>query len=260
MSLDLLAQATALVLGLAVGSFLNVAADRLPRGLSVVTPRSHCDGCGRPLAGWEMIPILSYVLLRGRCRTCGVSIGLRVVVMEVMGAAIALLAWRLYGPTPGAALAAIFGWLLLTLSVIDVEHHVVPRLFVLCGVFLAIVAAPWWLPAGQRSALLGGLVAGLPYALLYLAAGVVYGRGKGIGLGDVWVAALMGMITGYPAVIVALLTAAIVALAVAVALLATGARGRRDAVPTVPFLALGALGGVLWNTGYLMVAARLLGQ
>lgn len=259
MTLELAAQAIAVLIGLAVGSFLNVVADRLPRGESLVAPGSHCDGCGRRLAPWEMVPLLSYAGLRGRCRTCGAAIGRRTPLVEVTSAAIALAAWRIYGPSAQAVLAAVFGWLFLTLSVIDAEQHQVPRLLVLGGIALAIVASPWWLAGGVRSALLGAAIGGLPYAMLYIIAGWIYGRGKGVGLGDVWAALLMGLVAGFPGAVVALLAAALSALVIVGVLLGLGVRGRRDAVATVPFLACGAAIGVLWSSGVLTAALRLFG-
>jgi leader peptidase (prepilin peptidase) / N-methyltransferase len=256
MTLHLLFFVTALLAGLAVGSFLNVVADRVPQGRSVIWPPSHCGACGRRLAAAELIPIVSYLALRGRCRTCGASIGRRVLFVEVMGAAIAVLAWRGFGLTVVAVLAAIYGWLFLVLSVMDIEHQKVPRLLLAGGIAVAVVTAPWGPAAGLIWALLGGLIAGLPYLLLYIVAGWIYGHGKGVGIGDVWAAVLMGVVVGYPAVIVALLAAAVTALAVAIALLLTGRRGRRDVLPTIPFFAVGVLTGVLWSAGYLTLLLR----
>lgn len=260
MTADVLAQALAVLAGLAIGSFLNVVVDRLPRGESLLRPGSHCAACGRRLAAWELVPLLSFAWLRGRCRSCGAAIGWRTPLVEAASALIALGAWRLYGPSLQGLLAAIFAWLFLTLSVIDGERHQVPRLLVLGGMILATAAAPWWLVGGLHSALRGAALAGLPYALLYIVAGWFYGRGKGIGLGDVWTATLMGLVTGFPAAIVALLAAALSALVIVSVLLALGLRGRRDAVATVPFLSLGALIGVLWSSGVLGAALRFLGS
>jgi leader peptidase (prepilin peptidase)/N-methyltransferase len=147
--------------------------------------------------------------------------------------------------------------LFLVLSVMDIEHHRAPRILLVGGLALALASAPWGPAAGLRWALIGALAAGLPYLLLYIVAGWIYGRGKGVGAGDVWAAGLMGAVSGFPAVIAALLAAAIVALAVAIALLLTGKRSRRDALPTIPFFAVGALIGVLWSTGYLSAWLRL---
>ncbi len=259
MTLDAVALAAVAVVGLAVGSFLNVVADRLPRGESVLTPRSHCPRCGRRLAAWELAPLVSFVYLRGRCHTCGAAIGWRTPLVEAGGAIIALGAWWVFGPTLQAGVAAAFGWLLLALSVIDIEHHLVPRALVFGGMVVALVVSPWWLAGGVRSALEGAAVMGLPYALLYIVAGWFYGRGKGVGQGDAWMAVLVGLVTGYPAAVLAVLGAALSALAVVGALLIVGLRGRRDAVATVPFLATGAVIGVLWHGGVLGAVLRIVG-
>jgi leader peptidase (prepilin peptidase)/N-methyltransferase len=250
MTIDALALVAVALIGLVVGSFLNVVADRTPRDESIIAPRSHCDACGRTLAPLDMIPVLSYVWLRGRCRWCSAPIGLRSPLLEITAAACALLAWNLYGPTWRGLMGVCFLWLFLLLSVMDIEHHIVSRPIVVGGLALSLVVSPLWLANGVAGALLGGLVAGLPYVLLYIIAGRIYGRGKGLGLGDVWVATLMGVATGFPWAVLALLVATLSSAAAAIALLVMGRMGRRDALPTVPFFALGALAGILFSAGF----------
>ena len=247
--IDALGYLTALLLGLAVGSFLNVVADRVPRGESAVTPPSHCASCGRVLAPLELIPLVSYVVLRGRCRTCKASIGLRVLLVEIGGAVIALLVWRMYGPTLTCLIGAIYGWAFLVLSVIDIEHHRVYGLILVPVMVFALITAPFW--AGLVGAIAGAAVAFLPYALLYVIAGRIYGKGKGLGLGDVKVAVLMGLVAGFPGAIVALYVAILAGGVVAIVVVVSGRRRRKDALATVPLLAIGALAGVLWSSGYL---------
>jgi leader peptidase (prepilin peptidase) / N-methyltransferase len=250
MTIQLLASSAAALLGAVVGSFLNVIADRVPRGESIIAPASHCDACGRRLSPLEMIPLLSYLWLHGRCRTCAAPIGRRVPLLEVTAAVLGVLSVRLFGPTFLALLGAIFLWLFLVLSVIDIERCIVPRSIVIGGLVLALAVSPVWLVTGLPGAILGGLVSGLPYALLYVIAGRIYGRGKGLGLGDVWAATLMGVVTGFPWVVLALLTAAISAAVTAIALLASGRMTRRNELPTVPFFGLGTLVGILAGAGF----------
>jgi leader peptidase (prepilin peptidase)/N-methyltransferase len=259
MTLEQLVVVTVLLTGLAVGSFLNVVADRVPRGQSLLSPRSHCDACGRQLAALQLVPLLSYLWLRGRCRTCGAAIGRRTVVMELAGAAIAVGAWQIFGLTLPGLLAALYGWLFLILSVIDIEHQRVPRAMVYGGLLLALVASPWWPLAGLVRAIVGGLVAWLPYALLYVIVGRIYGPGKGMGRADVNVAALMGLVAGFPGAIIALYAAILAGAVMAIALVLTGRRKRRDPVPTIPVFAIGALISLLWSMGYIDRLLQLAG-
>lgn len=244
--------AVAGLFGLAVGSFLNVVADRVPAGQSILSPPSHCPGCGRRLAAAELVPVVSYLWRRGRCHTCGRTIGRRTLFLELAGGAIAALAVLLFGPSPAAALAMLWGWLFLTLSVIDVERRRAPNVLVLPALGLALLSAPWSpLAGGLSAALLGAAVLGLPWAVLYLAAARWYGEGKGLGLGDVKVAFLTGLIAGWPAALAALY-GAVVSGGLTALLLLAGRRWRRsDAVPSVPFFALGLAAGLLWRAALL---------
>ncbi|MGA2284682.1 MAG: prepilin peptidase [Dehalococcoidia bacterium] len=114
---------TVILCGLAVGSFLNVCIDRLPRGQSLLSPRSRCDGCGTPLAARDLVPVVSYLLLRGRCRYCGASIPVRVPFMEIAAASLfggcALLFGNVWAALAGGASACA----LLAATVIAIEHH-----------------------------------------------------------------------------------------------------------------------------------------
>ncbi len=246
------------VTGAIVGSFLNVVIDRLPRGQSLLAPPSHCAACSRRLSPLELVPVLSYLWLRGRCRTCGAAIGRRVLIVELAGGAIAIVAWLLYGLTIAALLAALFAAIFLTLSVLDIEHRKVYGMTIAPSVALAVLAAPWWPPAGLMGALIGCAVACVPYVLLYYAAARLYGPGKGLGWGDVKVAALMGLVSGWPGAIIALYTAILGGGLAAVALVLSGRRRRRDTLPTVPLFALGALAAVLWQRGVIQSVLRLI--
>ncbi len=132
----------ALAFGLVLGSFLNVVVHRLPRGESVVTPRSRCPACGRAIAAWDNIPLLSYLWLRGRCRGCKARISLRYPAMElVSGLVIAGIALR-YGPTAMALLWMIFAAALLAAAAIDFDHRIIPDELSLGGLLLGLVAVP----------------------------------------------------------------------------------------------------------------------
>jgi leader peptidase (prepilin peptidase)/N-methyltransferase len=134
--------ATAVALGAVIGSFLNVCIHRLPRGLSVVTPRSACPACHRPIAWYDNVPVLSWLALRGRCRGCRAPIALRYPVVEAATAALFGLLLRVKGPGIEWAFAAALGAALIALIMIDAEHQILPDVITLPGIAAGILGAP----------------------------------------------------------------------------------------------------------------------
>lgn len=227
--------------GLAVGSFLNVCMDRLPRGASLLHPPSHCDGCGHRLGASEMVPLLSYIWLRGRCRVCGAGIPRRVPVVEaVTGLLFLFLGWH-YGPSIRLPLSLLYTSLLLVVFVIDLEHGLVLNSVVYPAIVLALALSPLWPGLGPVRAAEGGAL-GLGLVLL---PHLVYPRG--MGFGDVKLAAFMGLAVGFPQVIVAFLLAVVSGGLVALGLLAARLKGRKDAIPFGPFLATATWVTMLWG-------------
>ena len=244
------------IFGLAIGSFLNLNIDRIPRGLSIVSPPSLCDRCQRRLGLLDLVPLLSYLWLRGRCRFCGVPIPLRAFLVEaVTGALFGFVAYR-FGLTPLAGVILAYGSLLITVSVIDLEHIIIPDKLVIPGILLAFAAVPFG-PIGEDRALgeafwravAGG---GLGMAILlfiYVMAFVMYRSNIGFGFGDVKLGALIGLVIGFPDVLIALYFTFISGGVTAVLLLLLRLRGRRDAIPYGPFLAVGAIATLLVDEG-----------
>lgn len=243
------ATAAAGVVGLAVGSFVNTFIDRWPRGQSVIAPPSHCDRCGRRLRPLEMVPVLSWIALRGRCRTCRAPIGWQAPLVEAMtGALFAAVAARAAGWPD-----LLLGWGLMALLVVatgvDLKARLIPDV-------AGGAAAAWALAVGLASRGAGfgphvaaGVAAALLFGFIRLAS-----RG-GLGLGDAKLAAVLGLYLGPRAAPVALFAAAVLGGGVAAALLATGKRSRGDELPFGPFLALGGL--IAWFWGGELVAAYL---
>jgi leader peptidase (prepilin peptidase) / N-methyltransferase len=234
-----IAIALAAALGACFGSFAAVVVDRWPRGESVVRPPSRCEGCRRRLSAWEMVPVLSWAALRGRCRTCGVRIGAQGPAIEAACAALAGLSVAVYGITWSALSVAVLLVVLVPVVVIDLRHRLIPDLLVLPATLVAglaaILADPsrWWLPVA------GGLgAAGFLFFLWVV-------HPQGMGLGDVKLAALIGAVLGVsaiPALAIAFGAGALLGL---VLLARMGSRARRVAVPFGPFLAAGAV-AALW--------------
>jgi leader peptidase (prepilin peptidase) / N-methyltransferase len=222
-----------LVLGLALGSFLNVVAARVPLRRSIVRPASACMSCGAEIAWYDNIPLLSYALLRGRCRACGAHIPLRYPLVELAAALlVAGCVWK-FGVSWAAAVAALFCLALVVVSATDLEHGVVPNVVVVPAAAVVLVARTLIDPSLQWAAAALG-AAGLLFALT-----VVYPAG--MGMGDVKVALLLGAMLGWY-VPVALLVAVFAALVPAAVLLARGGpAARKRAIPFAPFLAIGGI-------------------
>lgn len=219
--------------GLAVGSFLNVVAARVPLRRSIVRPASACMACATEIAPRDNVPLLSYAILRGRCRTCGVHIPLRYPAVElVTGLLVAGSVWR-FGLTAQAAVAAAFCVVLVALAAIDLEHRIVPNRIVLPAAVVALAAQTALHPSPEWA--LGALGA----SGFLLAAALAYPAG--MGMGDVKLALLLGAVLGRN-VSVALMAGMIAALVPSVVLLARhGQAARKMGIPFAPFLALGSV-------------------
>lgn len=226
---------TALVFpsGLALGSFLNVVAGRVPLGRSVVTPGSACLACASPIAWYDNIPVVSYLVLRGRCRSCSVPIGLTYPLVELLTALLVTACVLVFGLTPDAVVAGVFSAALVAVSVTDLERRIIPNAIVLPAAAVVLLAqtvlhpsAEWW-------------VAAFGAALFLFIAAVAYPGG--MGMGDVKLALLLGAMLGR-SVTVALMLGLLAALVPAAVLLARhGSAARKLPIPLGPFLAGGGL-------------------
>jgi len=246
------------LLGLAVGSFLNVCIDRLPRNESIVNPPSHCSACQHTLAVKDLIPVFSYLRLRGSCRYCQAAIPQRLFWVELATALIfALLCWH-YGLSVELGVMAFYACLFIIIFVIDLEQGLIlnkvayPSMVI--ALLLALLPQPWltqetWLTQtikpGIASAALGG---GIGFAIFLLIA--IASRG-GMGWGDVKLAALIGLATGFPLVFLAIIMGAILGGIVAVALVIVKRRKFKETIPFGPFLALATMVTLLWGSNIL---------
>jgi leader peptidase (prepilin peptidase) / N-methyltransferase len=219
--------------GLALGSFLNVVAARVPVGRSVISPRSSCVGCGMEIAWYDNVPVLSWALLGGRCRHCAVAISWRYPAVEVATALlIVACVWR-FGVSLDALVAVVFCTALVTVSATDLEHRIVPNRIVVPAAAAVLAAQTVLHPSAEWTA--GALGA----SSFLFAAALAYP--SGMGMGDVKLALLLGAMLGQT-VPVALLSGMIFALVPSIVLFARhGAKARKLAIPFAPFLALGGL-------------------
>ena len=224
------------VLGAIMGSFLNVVVYRLPRHESLVTPASHCPRCGTPVKPYDNIPVLSWLLLRGHCRSCGESISVRYPLVELMTGALCIGAVLAGDTTADVVLGITLILLVVPIALIDLEHRIIPNRLTLLGAVLALAIGTALDPSGEIARLIAAAAAG---GFLLIAALVYPG---GMGMGDVKLAAMMGLFLG-SAVAPALFIALITGTAVGIVIIARkgAAAGRKTAVPFGPFLALGGI-------------------
>ncbi len=231
--------------GAVIGSFLNVLCDRLPQGESVVAPPSKCPGCARRLSALDMVPIVSWLVLRGRCRTCGESIPQRVFWVEIITAAAFGALYLNFGLSLTLWVGLLYACITIVIFVIDMEHQLIlngiliPAMVLALGVSLLhsrIDLAPTPLMA-----VIGGAAGFVIFLLVY-----IISRG-GMGEGDVKLGAFAGLVTGWPNVIAAVILSWVAGGVAAVALLVLRRKGRREAIAFGPFLALTTFITFLWG-------------
>ncbi|HEX5145865.1 MAG TPA: prepilin peptidase [Conexibacter sp.] len=238
---ELLALATcAVVGGLLVGSFLNVVAWRLPRGESLVLPGSHCPGCEHPVRPYDNVPVVSWLVLCGRCRDCRAPISARYPLVEAVTAALAAGVVLTGDGVRDVLLGLVLVVLLVPIALIDLDHRIIPNRLTAVGALAALAIGLATDPSGVPEQLAAGAAAG---GFLLLAA---LARPGGMGMGDVKLAGMLGLFLGRE-VAVALLVALVAGTLVGVAIIARqgAAQGRKTAIPFGPFLALGGVVALL---------------
>jgi leader peptidase (prepilin peptidase)/N-methyltransferase len=227
------------LLGLFVGSFLNVVVHRLPLGESLVTPRSRCIGCGTQIAFYDNIPVVSWVVLRGSCRHCGTAISARYPAIEVLTAVVFAAVAAIRGVDAELILELPFVAVLIAVAAIDLEHRIVPNKLMLPAAVFAVVG---WLLV-DIDFLPEALAAGAGAFTFLLLAALAYPAG--MGMGDVKLAGVMGLYLGLsviPALAIAFIAGSIIGIAI---IARDGREARKTGVPFAPFLALGGLIGLL---------------
>ena len=227
------------VLGLVVGSFLNVCIYRLPRGQSVNWPASRCTTCDRSLAWYENIPVVSWLVLRGRCRTCGERISVMYPIVEAITAALFIAGYFIYGWTPLLAVRLAFACAMVVLFVIDLQHYLLPNVITVPGIVIGF-ALSLVLPPGWKASLIGLIAGG---GLLFAIAEAWYRfRGiEGLGMGDVKMLAMIGAFLGWKLMLVTLVLSSFAGSLIGVGAIALGRGGMKSMLPFGTFLAVGAL-------------------
>lgn len=246
----------AALLGLAVGSFLNVCIHRLPRGESLVHPSSRCPSCGRALRWHDNIPVVSWVWLGGKCGQCHASISVQYPIVELITAALVVGIVMVTPPGPLLASRLVLACALVVLFAIDLEHQILPNVITLPGIAIGWLFSLFGPPGWQAS--LAGMLLGA--GLLYGTAAAYYmvRREEGLGMGDVKMLAMIGAFLGWKAVLLTLVLASFAGALIGIFLMSTSRGGMRYALPFGTFLAMGALVAMLagdwiiaWYLGFL---------
>lgn len=237
------------VFGLTVGSFLNVVIYRVPRDESIVTPRSHCPNCDTELANRDNIPVVSWLFLRGKCRTCGDPISVRYPLVEGLTGALFMALGVRFGLDAALPAFLVLGAFLVALAAVDLDTFLLPKKLVwpAFGAGVVLLGGASVVQGDGSSAVEAAIGSAVAFAILYV---IHFLSPKGMGFGDVRLAAVLGMHLGWielPEVALGLFLSFLVASVVGIGLIVTKRKGRKDKVPFGPFLAAGTLLAVLFG-------------
>ncbi|MBI5096615.1 MAG: prepilin peptidase, partial [Nitrospirae bacterium] len=223
------------ILGAVIGSFLNVCIYRLPLQQSIISPSSHCPHCHIPVKFYDNIPILSFLLLRGKCSSCGNPRSVQYMLVEILNAAsYALILWRFGLSVESAIYAALFSSLLVA-SVIDLHHRIIPDVITIPGTIAGLLASAFILPGGIKGSVIGTLVGS---GIFFIAA--VASRG-GMGGGDIKLIAMLGSFLGWINVIITIILSSFIGSLVGILMMIFLGKGRKYPIPFGPFLAVGGI-------------------
>ena len=266
----------AALFGLSIGSLLNVCIDRIPAGESIVRPPSHCSSCNKRLSTKDLIPVFSYLLLRGRCRHCGVKIPIRILVVELTTAFLfGLITWHFlsHDRTSDALIIIpiIYTCIFIVIFFIDLEKQIIIIPIIFTGAALSLIFSLFWdgfgtywpqssisntYLDGMASALLGGTAGTIFMMIPYFIARAYY-KSEGIGQGDIYLATLIGLATGFPLVLVSLMIGIIIGGITAISLVASRRKKKREMIPFGPFLVIGAIITLMWGPQILSLYSGL---
>lgn len=230
----------ALVTGMVVGSFLNVCICRLPKGESVVSPPSHCPNCDYRIRWYDNIPLVSYLLLRGRCRGCGTRISIQYPLVELLNGLLTLALFLRFGPTLAFLVLFLFCSALVVITFIDLEHQIIPDEISLSGIVIGFVCS-FFLPGHSwLNSLLGILLGGGSLLLVAYAYQWLTGK-EGMGGGDIKLLAMMGAFLGWKSILFIIFASSLVGSVIGVTMMLVQKKDSKLAIPFGPYLAFGAV-------------------
>ena len=236
--------------GAVVGSFLNVCIRRIPAGESLVFPASHCPKCNHSIRFYDNIPIISFLLLRGRCRNCRESISLQYPLVELLTAIMALLLFWKFGLTLKFLFSFLFACVLIIITFIDLEHQIIPDVLTLPGIPVFFLAAVFAMGVSPLEAVLGVLIGG---GILYA---IAFGyelitKREGMGGGDIKLLAMLGAFFGWKSLFFILLVSSFLGAIVGISVMLIKGKDMKYAVPFGPFLSLAALACIFWGDEFI---------
>jgi leader peptidase (prepilin peptidase)/N-methyltransferase len=238
------------VFGAVVGSFLNVCIYRIPAGSSIATPSSHCPHCKKPIRFYDNIPILSYLVLRGRCRRCNEKISIIYPAVEALTALISLSLFLKYGPSLQYLIAFLFASALIVITFIDLEHQIIPDVISLPGIPLFAIAAVLVMDITVVESLIGVLIGG--GVLFAIAFGYeLITKREGMGGGDIKLLAMIGGFFGWKSLIFILLVSSFVGAIIGISVILFKGQDMKYAIPFGPFLSIAAVAYMFWGTHFM---------
>lgn len=248
------------ILGLVIGSFINVLIYRIPLGKSIITPPSSCTGCGKRLTAIDLVPVFSFVFLKGRCRHCGAPISIRYPLVELLTAVIYIILFSKFGLSIPFAAYAFLMIILIAVFFIDIDHRIIPDELVIAGIiggsllFVYNIFLPlpevfgngkWWTPAA-------GFFSGSGLLLLVAVLGsLLYRTDDAMGMGDVKLMAPIGLFLGWKLCLTALFISVLLAGVSSMVLILLRKKNRKDTIPFGPFIVAGTFITIMWGWGIL---------
>lgn len=243
-----------ILFGLVIGSFCNVLIDRLPQGETVLWGRSRCDFCKKTLEWYELIPVFSFILQRGRCRRCKKKLSIQYPLIELVSAGLLVTLYKVFGLSPVLFVAySLIAYAVLVIFVADSKYQIIPDsmlVVAIIGILLRDLATPHGLQAADIVSGVGGLVF---FFLLW-----VITKGRGMGLGDVKLAFVLGLFLGFPAIVIALYIGFLTGAAVGVILILLREKTMKSKIAFGPFLLFGAVATHLFEEQLLTLWRNIL--
>ena len=238
------------IFGLVVGSFSNVCIYRIPKNESIVFPASHCTSCQTPIKAMDNIPVLSYFLLKGKCRNCGENISIRYPIVEFLTGAVYILIFLIYGRSLQTLVYIILSSALIIISFIDLDEQIIPDEISLSGIVLGFLISFFVPYISYFNSLLGILTGGGIIFLIALA-GLAIFKKEAMGGGDVKLAAMIGAFIGWRYIILSLFIGFFIGAVTGILLILSKVKNKDDIIPFGPFIVLGSILTILWGKNLL---------
>ncbi len=242
--------------GLVVGSFVNVCIYRLPRNESIVFPSSHCPECKTPVRPWHNLPVIGFLVLKGKCRDCQTPISWRYPLVEILHGFGFLFILRQFGPSLQTLIYLAFFSSLVAVIFIDLSHQIIPDAITLPGIVIGVITASTILPPGPLNSLIGlFLGGGIFYLVAILSLKIL--KKEGMGGGDIKLIAMIGAFLGWQGVLLTIFLASLSGSIIGLSMILLRGRTRADLIPFGPYLAFGAVTSLFWGSGILNWYASL---